>query len=311
MDTMSPQTLDSLTAQFGRPGQLAFSASPFGLIAAEITSVLCRAQVYLQGGHVTAYQPTGQSPLLWTSSASLYQPGRAIRGGIPVCWPWFGNHPTDPAKPAHGFARTALWQLVAVDHHANGEIALTLGLDDSPQTRALWPFSFALRLTVTFSGSLYLSLTMENRDTSPLSISCALHSYLRVADWQTCRIYGLDGVDYLDKVEGNTRKTQSGILSLEQETDRIYLLPDAACRIESSDINQDVFVRQQGSTATVIWNPGPWKAAAMADMSGDEYREMVCVEAAIAPQAPVVLQPGEIHVLATEIVHGLGNDFET
>ncbi len=306
MDTVSPQTLDSLTAQFGRAEGLTFSADPSGLIAAEITTALCRGQVYLQGGHVTDYQPAGQPPLLWTSSASLYQPGRAIRGGIPVCWPWFGNHPTDPEKPAHGFARTALWQLVAVDHHANGEITLTLWLDDNPQTRALWPFSFALRLTATFGSSLRLSLTMENRDTSPLSISCALHSYLRVTDWQTCRIHGLDGGDYLDKVEGNTRKMQSGILVLEQETDRIYLSPDATCRIESLETSRDILIRQQGSSATVIWNPGPRKASAMADMSGEEYREMVCVETAIAPQLPIILQPGESHVLATEIGERFG-----
>jgi D-hexose-6-phosphate mutarotase len=301
-----PQTLGSLNEQFGRPGRVVFTINSFGLIAAEITSDLCQGKVYLQGGHVTEYQPTGQAPLLWTSSASLYQPGRAIRGGIPVCWPWFGNHPTDPAKPAHGFARTALWRLVAVDHHANGETILTLGLNDSPQTLALWPYSFSLTLTLIFGTSLRLLLSMENRDTSPVSISCALHSYLQVTDWQTCRIYGLDGVDYLDKVEGNTRKTQSGILSLEQETDRIYLLPDAVCRIESPDINQDILVLQQGSSATVIWNPGPCKAATMADMSGDEYREMVCVEAAIAPQAPFVMQPGETHVLATKIVKRFG-----
>ena len=308
---MDGKILDSLNEQFGRAGRLAFTVNSFGLIAAEITSELCRGQVYLQGGHVTEFQLTGQSPLLWSSSASLYQPGRAIRGGIPVCWPWFGNHPADPAKPAHGFARTALWQLVAVDYNVNGETVLTLGLNDSSQTHSLWPHSFSLTLTIIFGAKLRLLLAMENRDTSPVSISCALHSYFQVADWQTCRIHGLDGADYLDKVEGNTRKKQSGILTLEQETDRIYLTPDAICRIESPEISRDILIRQQGSSATVIWNPGPRKAAAMADMSGEEYREMVCVEAAIAPQAPVVLQPGEIHVLATEIVNDLGNDFET
>ena len=139
-----------------------------------------------------------------------------------------------------------------------------------------------------------------------MSINCALHSYFQFTDWQTCRIHGLDGVDYLDKVEGNTRKTQSGILALEQEIDRIYLTPDAICRIESPETSRDILIRQQGSSATVIWNPGPRKAASMADMSGDEYREMVCVEAAIASQAPVVLQPGETHVLATKIVKRFG-----
>ena len=303
---MDVQPLDSLTEQFGRAGRLAFTINSFGLIAAEITSDLCQGKVYLQGSHVTEFQPRGQAPLLWTSSASLYQPGRAIRGGIPICWPWFGNHPTDPAKPAHGFARTSLWQLVAVAHHANGETILTLGLNDSPQSHALWPYSFSLTLTLIFGSSLHLLLSMENRDTSPMSISCALHSYFRVADWQTCQIHGLDGADYLDKVEGNTRKTQLGILALEQETDRIYLSPDATCWIESLETSRDILIRQQGSTATVVWNPGPIKAAAMADMSGDEYREMVCVEGAIAPQAPVVLQPGETHVLATEIGERFG-----
>jgi D-hexose-6-phosphate mutarotase len=293
-----PQTLGSLNEQFGRPGRVVFTINSFGLIAAEITSDLCQGKVYLQGSHVTEFQPTGQAPLLWTSSASLYQPGRAIRGGIPVCWPWFGNHPTDRGKPAHGFARTALWQLVAADYNINGETVLTLGLNDSSQTYALWPHPFQLTLTIIFGAGLCLFLTMENCDTSPVSISCALHSYFRIADWHTCRIHGFESADYLDKVEGDVRKMQSGILTFEQETDRIYLLSDAACRVESPETGRDILIRQQGSTATVVWNHGPIKAAAMADMSGEEYREMVCVEAAIAPQAPVVLRPGEAHVLA-------------
>lgn len=139
-----------------------------------------------------------------------------------------------------------------------------------------------------------------------MSISCALHSYFRIADWRTCRIHGLDGVDYLDKVDGYARKQQAGILALEQETDRIYLLPDATCRIESPETGRDFLIRQQGSSATVIWNPGPIQAAAMVDMSGEEYQEMVCVEAVIAPQESVVLRPGDVHVLATEIVERFG-----
>lgn len=303
MDISSPaQTLETLTAQFGRPGRLAFSASPSGLIAAEITNEACRGRVFLQGGHVTDYQPAGQEPLLWMSSASLYQPGQAIRGGIPVCWPWFGNHPTDPAQPAHGFARTTLWELMAAEDNINGETVLTLVLSDNQQHHVIWPYSFRLTLTISFGASLRLLLTMKNCSSSAVNISCALHSYFRVVDWETCLIHGLAGVDYLDKGEGFARKTQAGILALKQETDRIYLLPDAVCRIESPESGRNILIRQQGSTATVLWNPGPIKAAAMADMSGEEYREMICVESAIAPQFPVILQPGATHVLGTEIV---------
>jgi glucose-6-phosphate 1-epimerase len=301
MDREPAQTLAALTARFGRPGQLAFSASPSGLIAAEITTELCRGRVFLHGAHVTDYQPAGQPPLLWVSSASLYQPGKAIRGGIPVCWPWFGNHLDDPAKPAHGFARTALWRLLAVDDEADGAIVLTLGLEDSPQALALWPHPFGLRLTITFGSTLRLSLSMENRDVVPVSISCALHTYFQVADWRTCRLHGLEDADYLDKVEGYARKHQPGVVTFSRETDRIYLLPDGACRIESPETGQDILIRQQGSTATVVWNPGPEKAEAMADMTGDEYRQMVCVETAIAPQVPILLHPGKSYVLTAEI----------
>ncbi len=301
MDRAPAQTLAALTARFGLPGQLAFSASPSGLIAAEVSTALCRGRVFLQGGHVTGYQPSGQSPLLWVSSASLYQPGKAIRGGIPVCWPWFGNYPDDPAKPAHGFARTALWRLLAVDDEADGAIVLTLGLYDSPQTLALWPHPFGLRLTITFGSTLRLSLSMENRDVVPVSISCALHTYFRIADWRTCRLYGLEDTHYLDKTAAFAEKLQTGPVVCNGETDRIYLLPDAACRIESPETGRDFLIRQQGSTATVVWNPGPVRAAAMADMTGEEYRQMVCVETAIAPQAPILLHPGKSHILAAEV----------
>jgi D-hexose-6-phosphate mutarotase len=302
MDISLPaQTLETLTAQFGRPGRLAFSASPSGLIAAEITTELCRGRVFLQGGHVTDYQPSGHSPLLWISSASLYRPGKAIRGGIPVCWPWFGDHPGDPAKPAHGFARTALWRLLAVHDEADGAIVLTLGLDDSPQTLALWPHPFGLRLIITFGSTLHLSLSMENRDVAPVSISCALHTYFRVADWRTCRLHGLEDAHYLDKTAAFAEKLQTGPVVFNGETDRIYLIPDGACRLESPEAGRDIVLRQQGSTATVVWNPGPVKANAMADMLGEEYRQMLCVESAIAPQAPVVLAPGATHALEAEI----------
>ncbi|MFH2124608.1 MAG: D-hexose-6-phosphate mutarotase [Pseudomonadota bacterium] len=301
MQRAAVQSVEALNEQYGREGRLIFTANPQGLIFAEISNAWCRGRISLQGGHVTDYQPLGQAPLLWTSSASLYQPGKAIRGGIPVCWPWFGNHPSDPVKPSHGFARTALWNLVATSHNSKGETVITLALNDSPPTHAIWPHSFSLTLTIVYGASLQLSLAMENRSVSAVSLSCALHSYFRVTDWQTCRIYGLDGVDYLDKVEGYTRKTQSGMVVFEQETDRIYLVSDAACRIEIPESGRDLLLRQQGSTATVVWNPGSVKPLAMADMTGEEYREMVCVETAIAPQIPVILQPGASHVLAAEI----------
>jgi D-hexose-6-phosphate mutarotase len=295
------QSLASLNEHYGRKGRLVFGATSEGLIWAEITNELCQGRVYLQGGHVTHYQPAGKPAYLWTSSASLYQPGKAIRGGIPVCWPWFGNHPSESGKPAHGFARTSLWSLVATDLTTTAETSITLIFNDSPETHCLWPHPFHLTLTIVFGASLRLFLTMRNSGSSPVSISCALHSYFRIADWRTCRIHGLDCIDYLDKVDGYGRKQQSGAISLGQETDRIYLLPDSICRIESPETGRDILVRSQGSSATVVWNPGPIKAAAMADMIGEEYREMVCVEAAIAPQEPLVLRPGESHVLATEI----------
>jgi glucose-6-phosphate 1-epimerase len=249
--------LDSLNDRYGREGRLVFAATPQGLIFADISNELCRGRVYLQGGHVTEYQPTGQDPVLWVSSGSLYEAGRAIRGGIPICWPWFGNHPTDPGKPAHGFARTALWQPVATCYGTKGETSITLALSDSQETHAIWPHPFYLTLKIIFGTSLRLLLTMHNSGFSPLRLSCALHSYFRIADWRTCWIHGLDGVEYLDKVDGYARKKQSGILALEQETDGIYLLSDAVCRIESPENCRVLLVSQQGSSATVVWNPGP------------------------------------------------------
>jgi glucose-6-phosphate 1-epimerase len=142
---------------------------------------------------------------------------------------------------------------------------------------------------------------MENRDVAPVSISCALHTYFRVADWRTCRLHGLEDVNYLDKTAAFAEKLQTGPVVFNGETDRIYLRSDGACRLESPEAGRDILLCQQGSTATVVWNPGPVKANAMADMLGEEYRQMLCVESAISPQAPVVLAPGATHVLEAEI----------
>ncbi len=166
-----------LDKHFGIPGQISFSAGPGGLTVAELRNPFATAQIALHGGHVLSYQPAGQAPVLWVSSQSRYEPGTAIRGGIPVCWPWFADHPSDAAKPAHGFARTATWQVVQALTNAWGAGQLRLRLEPSAATRALWPFSFRLELVGTVGATLEVELVASNTGEEPFHATAALHSY--------------------------------------------------------------------------------------------------------------------------------------
>ncbi|MBX0329380.1 D-hexose-6-phosphate mutarotase [Oscillochloris sp. ZM17-4] len=270
---------------------------PGGLPHLLLSSPAASAEVALQGGQVLRYARAGGCPALWVSRAAVYAPGKAVRGGVPVCWPWFGPHPSDPAKPQHGFARTMLWELRAIG--AEGDLTWArLGLRDDEATRALWPHAFDLELTVRAGEQLDIALTTRNTGDAPLTYGGALHSYLAVGDVAQIMIDGLDGARYHDKVGGGEH-AQAGPVTISGEVDRVYHGTTAACAVRDPALGRRVTVAKAGSRTTVIWNPGPEKARQIADMAGDEYAGMVCVEAANAADDTVTLAPGAAHTLRT------------
>jgi D-hexose-6-phosphate mutarotase len=293
--------LDTLNEQFGLTPQLVFKNGPGGLTVAEINNDTAMATVVLQGAHVLSFQPHGQQPVLWVSQNSYFTAGKAIRGGIPVCWPWFANHPADPGKPAHGFARTSQWSVLGSELTPEGATHLRLGLTDTSATRALWPHPFQLELSVMVGADLQVELLVRNPEDTAFTCTEALHSYFSVSDITNITLKGLEGGAYLDKVAGNQRRNQTGPVTISGETDRVYLETMAECVIVDLGWQRQIRVAKQGSRTTVVWNPWAEKARHMADFGAEEYRQMVCVETANAGNEVITVPAGGEHRLQTTI----------
>lgn len=259
------------------------------------------AEIALHGAHVTQFSPEGQSGLLYLSKHALYEEGKAIRGGIPICWPWFGDHTEDPSLPAHGFVRNRFWELLDIEEPDNHTTRVRLTTRDDEHSRSLWPHRFRLTLTVTVGDTLRVELEAENTDQNPWTCGGALHSYLAVGDIKKTFIQNISGLDYLDKPDGFARKHQSGDVTFEQEVDRVYLGHGGNAAIVDKAQDRVINVDKAGSKVTVIWNPWSEIARNMKDMGDEDYRKFVCVEPTNAFNDLITLKPGEKHRLSTTI----------
>ena len=273
-----------------------------GLERARVTGPRADAEVYLQGAHVTRWQPRGAKPVLFVASRAVYAPGKAIRGGVPLIFPWFGPHATDKSKPMHGFARARPWRVTATDSAPDGTVTLELGLDDDDATRALWPHPFRARYRVTVGDTLTMALDVVNTGSAPFTFEAALHTYLTVGDVRTAGVRGLEHTLFIDKVDGMTRKRLGAEpLVLTGETDRVFLATRASCVVEDPGLRRRLRVDKTGSASTVVWNPWAAKCAEMADMGPDDWRSMICVETANAADDAVTVAPGARHVMTATI----------
>lgn len=294
------ETIETLNAQLGLPVQLSFGPGPSGLPLALITNAQATATVALQGAQLLAFQPHGEQPVLWVSSHANYLPGKAIRGGVPICWPWFGPHPSDPTLPQHGFARTSIWTPILSTARDDGATELQLALRDSAATRALWPHAFAILLTISVGSVLQLSLDIHNTGDEPFVSSGAFHSYFAVGDATALRVEGLDGHHYFDQLDGQTRQ-QHGPVLISGETDRVYRDAPGPLTIVDPLLGRHIRIDSAGSDSAVVWNPWIEKAQRMADFGDDEYRAMLCVETANARDDARTLAPGNSHLLEARI----------
>lgn len=298
---MTPETLN---ADHGIAERLVFVDGPGGWLHAHIQGPHATARVSLHGAQVLSFAPQGAlGDLLYVSERAQYVPGKAIRGGIPVCWPWFGPDPQGLGRPAHGLARTRPWAVCGSGVTPAGDTWLTLGLEDSPDTRAVWPHGFALRLEITVGARLRLALTTRNTGDTPFTLTQALHSYFAVADIDRARVTGLEGCRYIDKAAGagGAVRAQTGELRFTSEVDRIYTPAPAEVTLDDTAGRRRIRIACEGSRSAVVWNPGAAIAAAMADLPDDGYRRFVCVETANAADDAVTLAPGGEHRLAAEI----------
>ncbi len=287
-----------LNARHALPGLL-FRDDPSGLVFAEIDSPQAMASICLQGAHLVTWRPKDQAePVVWVSAAARFAPGKSIRGGVPVCWPWFGPHEREPGFPAHGFARTVPWQVTRAEALEGGAIRLTFVLLQNEQTRAQFPHACRLELSLSVGSVLRAELTTTNLDTAPVTIGEALHTYFQVGDIGAVEVSGLAGCTYVDKVEGGARKRQEGAIRFAGETDRVYLDTEATCIITDPLLKRRILIDKTGSSSTIVWTPWQEKAEKMGDLGPNAgWRRMLCVESGNALDNVVHIAPWQVHTL--------------
>jgi D-hexose-6-phosphate mutarotase len=259
-------------------------------------------EVYLHGAHVTAWRPAGAAPVLWVSRDSLFEPGKPIRGGVPICYPWFAAHATDATAPMHGFARLADWQL-ADAAASGGAVHLSFVLTDDERSRkSAWPHRFRAEFRVSLGATLGMTLDVSNPGSSPVSHEAALHTYFAVGDIRRATVTGLGGTEYLDKVEGFARKRQGDApIAFSGETDRIYLDTEATAVIHDPVLKRRVEIAKSGYQSTIVWNPWSDRARALPDFGDDQWPEMLCIETANVRERAVMLEPGSHHSMRATV----------
>lgn len=289
--------LSALNADFAIPGQLVFKETAPGFIVAEVSNAHATATIALQGAQLLTWMPRGQNPVIWLSPAARFVSGKSARGGAPICWPWFGPHVSNTSLPAHGFARTVPWEVVATRAMPEGATRIDFRLIKSDVTRVLWPHSTQLECRVTVDTALEIDLVTRNTDRIAITIGDALHTYFQVSDVRQVTIQGLEGCPYLDKMDGGKRKRQTGPVTIGAETDRIYLDSSADCLIDDPGLKRRLRIRKRGSHSTVVWNPWIEKSVKLGDFGDNGYLDMLCVESANAADDVVTIAPGGEHHL--------------
>jgi D-hexose-6-phosphate mutarotase len=281
--------------KFEIPNRVQIVSGNGGLQKINITMKVSTAEIYLHGAHVTGFQKNGEPPLLFMSAKSYFAPGKPIRGGVPIIFPWFGNR---DGEPSHGFARITEWQLARTSAAADGTVTLRFALPEIPG-RDAWK-NLRTEFIVTVSDELTMELIAANDSCDEtLEIENCLHTYFHVGDIDAVSIDGLQGVHYLDNAAGGNGelKTQSeSPLRIPKETNRLYLDTTSAVEIRDENLKRTIRVEKSGSNSTVVWNP--WTTQKLPDdFDPAEHKHMVCVESGNVKQNKISLAPGKTSAL--------------
>ena len=259
------------------------------------------AQIYLHGAHLAAWQPVhARDPVLWMSAHSLFKPDKPIRGGVPICFPWFGPHSEDKTVPSHGFGRLTPWTLCDAGETPDGTVHLTLQLEDD-NASPVWPHYFHADLRVSIGRTLTVELFVDNPDHIAFSFEEALHTYFRVSNIEQVSVSGLENSEYFDKVTSSRARQGAEPIRFTGETDRVYAGTQTPCVIHDPGMKRRITIAKRGSHSTVVWNPWVQKARTMADFGDDEWPRMLCIETANVGDAAVTLRPEDRHTMTAEI----------
>jgi glucose-6-phosphate 1-epimerase len=281
-----------LNTDHGIADQLKFVEGKGGFPFIEINNAKASAVISVYSGQVLSFQPKSEEEMMFVSDKAYYQSGKAIKGGIPICWPWFGPDPENLGRAAHGFVRNRMWNVLRSRTADNGGTQVTLELSDTPETKSIWPQSFNLTLEITVSESLTVKLITHNKGDTPFTVTQALHTYFNVGDINRVKVFGFDGINFLDKTDSGQEQTQSGDITVTQEVDRIYRdVPAHELVIEDKALNRRIIIAAQGSKTVIVWNPWAEISAKMADLGDNDYLRFICVETANAANDVITVNP--------------------
>ncbi|MCK5394605.1 MAG: D-hexose-6-phosphate mutarotase [Gammaproteobacteria bacterium] len=292
--------IDQLNNEFSLEvdgNNLCFIAGKGDIPRVEINNQHASALISLQGAHVLSWIPEGEEDVIWLSEEAKFSPGKSVRGGIPICWPWFGAHETSSDYPAHGFARTTNWQVITTEALKDGRTRISFTTTPQSANEQMWPPETSVQYQLTVGKKLELELITHNNGTQPIEIGQALHTYFNVGEITDTKLHGLDDTDYLDKPDNFKRKVQHGPVTIEEEVDRIYLDTPSDCVIEDKKLKRNIVIIKCGSHSTVVWNPWEEVAKKMGDLGELGYKKMLCVESCNAAEDVVTIDPGKAHQL--------------
>ena len=292
--------LEAWNEQFAIAGLAQIVAGEGNLPRIQVTTPAASAEIYLHGAQVTSWHPAGTDEVLFLSKQSRWEQGRAIRGGIPICFPWFRAKSDNPQAPAHGVVRTRQWQLDALTQHEQA-VVVTLSTTSDDASRRWWPHEFRIVHRITVGAILKLELSVTNTGAAPLEFEEALHTYFHVADAEKVRVRGLDGAHFFDNMDGNREKQQQGDFLYDRQTDNAYVNTSGTLELIDPGLDRRIATSKQHSLTSVVWNPWREGAAALADLGNDEWQQMACVEASNILNHRIVLAPAEQHTMVATL----------
>ena len=298
-------TIRALNERLGIPGVAEVVAGQNGLAMVRITAGTASAEIYLHGAQVTSWKPAGADEVLFLSAQSHFEDGKAIRGGIPICFPWFRGKADNAKAPAHGVVRTKAWDLTGIAHDGDG-VAVTFATESDDTSRKWYPHDFQAEYRVRVGAELNLSFTVTNTGSAPMRFEEALHTYHRIGDAEQVRVTGLDGTAYLDNMDGNREKRQAGDVVFTAQTDNAYLDTTEMLDVVDPALGRRIRTEKRNSRTTVVWNPWIDGAKALADLGDDEWRGFACAEASNIMAYAAELPPGQQHTMTAVLsVKGL------
>lgn len=290
-----------LNSDFGIANQLEFIAGQGGLPMIRIGNRSANALISIYGAQVLSFRPLGQSEdLLFVSEQSAYSEGKAIRGGIPVCWPWFGPDPKGLQRPNHGFVRNHFWQVAETQALSDTETKVGLLFTESGKKEHTWKHAFTLKLEITIAETLKLKLTTLNTGEKPFAITQAFHSYFQIGNIKRVKISGLEDCDYFDKLDKGAQKPQLGSVTVSQEVDRIYTNVNNDLMIVDPVLKRRIQISAPETSTAVVWNPWTKTSKKMSDLDDLDYKQFICVEAGNIAFDLIQIQPGHHHSLQAE-----------